>query len=55
MFSRFQSVPMSKDHVLIWNAQGLNSRAHRSVVREFVIQEHMQRDKGREFLCTNDQ
>jgi len=29
---------MSTNHLLVWNVRGLNSRARRSVVREFVDQ-----------------
>jgi len=48
---------MSADHLLVWNARGLNSRARRSVVRCIVaqqrasivcVQESMQ---GRERRC----
>ena len=30
---------MSADHLLVWNARGLNSRARRSVVRDTVAQQ----------------
>ena len=30
---------MSANHLLVWNARGLNSRARRSVVRDIVVQQ----------------
>jgi exonuclease III len=30
---------MSDNHILVWNARGLNSRARRSVVRDIVEQQ----------------
>lgn len=32
---------MSSNHILVWNARGLNSRARRSVVREFVVSQRI--------------
>jgi exonuclease III len=32
---------MSADHLLVWNAHGLNSRARRSVVRDIVEQQRI--------------